>query len=196
MEVGAWNNRAHLGMFQPYQNQTQSGEEDLWEYFPCPFCCIEVEVPFLSSHLQEEHCFDFKNAVCPMCADTPGKDMISHFTIHHSHQIKRRKSHRSSLWNQNSSTVYEDSFSEMAPNRGTVYGTESAADPLLSQFICTVAPINSDLGKVNHTSEMISVSSHDMRSVAHAVENLGEEDLEERVQRVEFVRQMLISTIF
>ena len=51
----------------------------------------------------------------------------------------------------------------MALNQGTVYGMESAADPLLSQFICTVAPINSDLGKVNHTSEMKSVSSHDKR---------------------------------
>jgi Drought induced 19 protein (Di19), zinc-binding len=43
-----------------------AGEEDiLLEYFPCPFCYIEVEVPFLWNHLEEEHCFDFKNAASP-----------------------------------------------------------------------------------------------------------------------------------
>jgi hypothetical protein len=36
---------------------------ELWEYFSCPFCYIEVEVPFICNHLQEEHCFDTRNAV-------------------------------------------------------------------------------------------------------------------------------------
>ena len=40
------------------------GEDDARSYFPCPFCCVEIEVPVLCSHLQEEHCFDLKNAVC------------------------------------------------------------------------------------------------------------------------------------
>ena len=39
------------------------GEDDARSYFPCPFCCVEIEVPVLCSHLQEEHCFDLKNAV-------------------------------------------------------------------------------------------------------------------------------------
>lgn len=43
-----------------------TGEEDILEYFPCPFCYIEVEVPFLWSHLEEEHCFDFRNAASPL----------------------------------------------------------------------------------------------------------------------------------
>jgi hypothetical protein len=38
--------------------------------------------------------------------------------------------------------------------------------------------------------------SFGVRSVADAIENLGEEDLEERLQRIEFVREMLISTVF
>lgn len=31
--------------------------------FPCPFCYVDIEVTTLCIHLQEEHCFDFKNAV-------------------------------------------------------------------------------------------------------------------------------------
>ncbi|KAJ4798348.1 Protein DEHYDRATION-INDUCED 19 [Rhynchospora pubera] len=197
MEVEAWSNRDHLGMYQPYQNHIQSGEEDMWEYFPCPFCYIEVEVPFLCSHLQEEHCFDLKNAVCPMCADNPGKDMISHFTMQHSHLLKRRISHRSSLWNQNTSTVHEvDSFHETASNQGTIFGAEPSPDPLLSQFICTVAPSKADLEKVNNTSKFTSASSNEKRLVTQAVEALGEEDFEERLQRIKFIKEMLISTIF
>jgi len=40
-----------------------SEDGELWEYFPRPFCYIEVEVPFICNHLQEEHCFDTRNAV-------------------------------------------------------------------------------------------------------------------------------------
>lgn len=31
---------------------------------PCPFCYLEIEVHMICSHLQEEHCFEMKNAVC------------------------------------------------------------------------------------------------------------------------------------
>jgi hypothetical protein len=70
---------------------------------------------------------------------------------------QRRKSHRSSFWNHNSSAVYEvDSFREMAPKRG-ICGAESEPDPLLSQFICSVAaPMNTDSANVNNTREVTS----------------------------------------
>lgn len=38
-------------------------EEDVRAWFPCPFCYVEIEIQKLCSHLQEEHCFDLKNAV-------------------------------------------------------------------------------------------------------------------------------------
>lgn len=40
------------------------GDEDARAYFPCPFCYVDIEVHLLCSHLQDEHCFDLKNAVC------------------------------------------------------------------------------------------------------------------------------------
>lgn len=54
-------------MFVYFGNQTDSflneAEEAIRAWFPCPFCYGEIEVPMLCSHLQEEHCFDLKNAV-------------------------------------------------------------------------------------------------------------------------------------
>lgn len=40
------------------------GDDDAKSCFLCPFCYVDIEVPMLCNHLEEEHCFDFKNAVC------------------------------------------------------------------------------------------------------------------------------------
>lgn len=32
-------------------------------WFPCPFCYVDIEVQAICVHLQEEHCFDLRNAV-------------------------------------------------------------------------------------------------------------------------------------
>lgn len=41
----------------------EMGDDDVRAWFPCPFCYVDIEIPALSVHLQEEHCFDLKNAV-------------------------------------------------------------------------------------------------------------------------------------
>lgn len=38
-------------------------EDDAKACFPCPFCYVDIELSVLCSHLQEDHCFDLKNAV-------------------------------------------------------------------------------------------------------------------------------------
>ncbi|OAY69854.1 Protein DEHYDRATION-INDUCED 5 [Ananas comosus] len=179
----------------------QSGEEDLWEYFPCPFCYIDVEVPFLCDHLQEEHCFDTKNAVCPMCADNPGKDMITHFVMQHSHLLKRRRSHKASLWMNDSGPIEKEryeisSFSDVASNSRRRHSAESAPDPLLSSFLCNTNFLDTNSGEVNHESELTSGDSQNRRS-EHCLSNeQRERDLEEKMQRIEFLRQVIASTIF
>lgn len=37
--------------------------DDVRAWFPCPFCYVHIAAGVLCSHLQEEHCFDLKNAV-------------------------------------------------------------------------------------------------------------------------------------
>ncbi|KAM1705991.1 hypothetical protein ACFXTH_027965 [Malus domestica] len=75
------------------------GDDDAKSCFLRPFYYVEIEVPLLCNHLEEEHCFNFKNAVCPLCAANLGKDVIAHFTVHHASSFKhRRKSQKSGLW--------------------------------------------------------------------------------------------------
>ncbi|KAJ8563285.1 hypothetical protein K7X08_031737 [Anisodus acutangulus] len=80
-------------MFVCFGNQTDTHlnedneAEDVRAWFPCPFCNVEIEVPMLCSHMQDEHCFDLKNAVCPICAATLGRDPVVQFSVQHAQSV-------------------------------------------------------------------------------------------------------------
>ncbi|KAF7033818.1 hypothetical protein CFC21_044897 [Triticum aestivum] len=167
---------------------------ELWEYFPCPFCYIEVEMPFICSHLQEEHCFDTRNAVCPICAENLGKDMSAHFRFQHSHLLKRRKPSRpsSSPWPAAAAPPAYDVNPYMMSSRPC---QDPEPDPLLSQFICRgsdnqteTEPGSRDGGSHRHRPS----SAHPTAGVQRPVSRL---ELEERLQRIEFLSGIITSTI-
>ncbi|XP_054805583.1 protein DEHYDRATION-INDUCED 19 homolog 6-like isoform X2 [Prosopis cineraria] len=168
------------------------GDDDTRSYFPCPFCCVEIEVPILCSHLQEEHCFDLKNAVCPLCAANLGKDEIRHFILQHSSSLKRRwKTEKSSIWSGNSAMLQK----KLAANtRGNKH--ESMPDPLLSPFACNVAvptpnSIHQDKrGNNNASSISDSKSGREARGVG------DKKDHEEKRQRAAFLQELVAATIF
>ncbi|KAL6649724.1 hypothetical protein ACP70R_013948 [Stipagrostis hirtigluma subsp. patula] len=129
------------------------GHDEWWEYFPCPFCYTEVEVPFLCDHLQVEHCFDMKNAilfiphddelnyddqteilqVCPICADCLGSDTAAHFRIQHSHLLKRRKPcSKPSLAAENEADEDEEDYIEAPSHCMGRQAPHTTPDPLLS----------------------------------------------------------------
>ncbi|KAF8642202.1 hypothetical protein HU200_067465 [Digitaria exilis] len=181
---------------------------ELWEYFPCPFCYIEVEVPFICNHLQEEHCFDTRNAVCPICANNLGRDMAAHFKVQHSHLLKRRKPSKpcscpaaatKSSSGKGTATYGVNSYFE-EPQHYRMSGRsyqEPAPDPLLSQFICSVEqtdnaiPINGASAE-NVDAELVTPRCSRKEASDDALSKLG---LEERLQRIDFLSEILMSTI-
>ncbi|KAM1285085.1 hypothetical protein ACFX2I_027903 [Malus domestica] len=111
------------------------GDDDAKSCFLRPFYYVEIEVPLLCNHLEEEHCFNFKNAVCPLCAANMRKDVIAHFTVHHASSFKhRRKSQKSGLW-PGSLAMLGKALLE----NGRSYAQESAPDPLLSPCIYNIS---------------------------------------------------------
>ncbi|KAH9289775.1 hypothetical protein KI387_033892, partial [Taxus chinensis] len=42
-------------------------EEDVRPDFPCPYCYEEYDIASLCSHLEDEHSYEAKAAVCPVC---------------------------------------------------------------------------------------------------------------------------------
>nr|XP_043617649.1 protein DEHYDRATION-INDUCED 19 homolog 5-like [Erigeron canadensis] len=162
------NSDNHLGM---------DGDDDVRAWFPCPFCYVEIEIPVFCCHLQEEHCFDLKNAVCPICAANLGKDALSHFTSHHVHSIKRRKSQKSGMWSNGACLTRE------IADRGNIQ--ETAPDPL-SAFLYNV-PL-SELQE-----DQVSSETSDVKSTKEEVEV---KDHEEKRHRAAFIQQLIFSTIF
>lgn len=176
-----------------------AGDDECWEYFPCPFCYTEVEVLFLCDHLQEEHCFDMKNAVCPICADNLGTNTDEHFRNQHSHLLTRRKSSSSSKPSQEAADkdTYEEDDDSYFEAPSYIVGKpvpDYSPDPLLSEFICSfMPPIDSEPGEAKE--DHASPSLVDPRLNQVVMDDASKQDLKDRLRRTEFVKQMVMTTI-
>lgn len=172
-------------------------EDDVRAWFPCPFCYVEIEVPVLCIHLQEEHCFDLKNAVCPICAATLGKDAIGHFMVQHAHSVKRRrKSQKSGL-----SAMISKDFRDLAPFLGSNSlssrhnAQEPAPDPLLSPFLRTTHISEPKDTKLHALSSTLPTSASESTKPSLS-DPLQELDYKERIKQAAFFQELVLSTIF
>lgn len=178
MQAARRSSETHLSL------DDSEGDDDVRPCFPCPFCYVDIELPVLTIHLQDEHCFDAKTAVCPVCAANLGKDMIGHFTVQHSHLLKRRrKSQRSGLWT-NTTAMFGKELRELSSFLGL---TSSNALP--------DAKVDQD--ESTSIGDTVASTSLDTKStVPSAVDGFREQDKEEIRQRAEFVQQLMLSAIF
>ncbi|XP_050220877.1 protein DEHYDRATION-INDUCED 19 homolog 5-like [Mercurialis annua] len=207
MEIDFWpsTNRHHHLSAQLQQAATRyssdnhsliddsDGDDDVRAYFPCPFCYVDIEIHVFCSHLQDEHCFNLKNAVCPLCAANLGKDVIGHFIVQHASSLKRRrKSLKSNPWTGSSAMTNKELSSFLwSSTNGRVNTNEAAPDSLLSPFLGGISHSNI---KVNERDESRKKSAHSASFEISSVDN--EVDSEERRQRATFVQQLIASTIF
>ncbi|XP_073128334.1 protein DEHYDRATION-INDUCED 19 homolog 5-like isoform X1 [Henckelia pumila] len=173
------------------------GDDGVSAWFPCPFCYIEIEVPLLCVHLQEEHCFDLKNAVCPICAANLGKDPTCHFTVQHAHSIKRRRTtEKSGLWSDISTNIVKD-LRELSSRFGTSSlsgSSEPAHDPLLSPFLCTIPlPVDAKDTHKGAISSCVAAAGDTLRSTLS--DEADERSYRERRQHAVFVQELLVSTV-
>ncbi|KAJ7945811.1 Protein DEHYDRATION-INDUCED 19 like [Quillaja saponaria] len=171
------------------------GQDDARSYFPCPFCYMDIEICTFCGHLQEEHCYDLNNAVCPLCAANLGKDAIGHFAIQHSSSLKwRRRSEKSSVWT-GSSAIH----SKKLPTNARGNKLESTTDPLLSPFTSIVPLQNLNSIQLDETSSDSASDISDAKSMETYVDVLDgrdKQDRQERRQKAAFVQELIASTIF
>ncbi|KAG6635089.1 hypothetical protein I3843_11G018400 [Carya illinoinensis] len=166
------------------------GEDDARACIPCPFCYVDIALSMLCSHLQEDHCFDLKCAVCPLCAANLGKDVIGHFIVQHASSLKRRQKYEKSGFLNGNSAMLGKKFRTNA----VVNKQEFAPDPLLSQFINGINVLDP---KVIQQDECFGDDASDVKSIEPSSMDEGhEQDIEERRQKAAFVQQLILSTIF
>ncbi|KAL3835249.1 hypothetical protein ACJIZ3_009985 [Penstemon smallii] len=211
MDVDFWAARVHSAKHLPAVQSSRlnnsgnyhivmedEGDDEVRAWFPCPFCYMEIELSILCLHLQEEHCFDLKNAVCPICAANLGKDALGHFTEQHIHSIKRRKqSQKSGFWSNVSTNIVKDfrELSSFLATNSLSSGNEAAPDPLLSPFLCTTVPITVPKDVQKDISPCVAATSDAAESVTASTQD-ELQDHEERRQQAVFVQELLVSTIF
>ncbi|ONK67969.1 uncharacterized protein A4U43_C05F5730 [Asparagus officinalis] len=173
-----------------------------WDYFPCPYCYVEIEVPVLSTHLLEEHCFDIKNSVCPLCAANPAKDMIEHMTVQHAYFLKRTKSRRANLWCGNPESVGKEPYGHNCFDRGPTEKRGSLSDsvsgPLLSSFVYNLSFTDSKNHREDNSdaAELDPSSLHEQSLDMSLSNQVLEKDYELRSQMAFFAQLMILSTIF
>ncbi|CAK9190173.1 unnamed protein product [Sphagnum troendelagicum] len=66
------------------------GDEDVRPDFSCPYCYEDFDITSLCAHLEDEHCFESKPAICPVCAAKIGTDM-SEMPSHENLREERRR---------------------------------------------------------------------------------------------------------
>ncbi|KAK4766959.1 hypothetical protein SAY86_014710 [Trapa natans] len=176
------------------------GDEDARAYFTCPFCYVETEVNLLCSHLQDGHCFDLKNAACPLCAANLGKEATGHFVAQHTSSLKRRKKSQKYVpWMGASATAGKElSLILWSSATHRKNQNETSPDPLLSPFICNT-PVSGpeEIHQLVGVSEKHSSVALDSKIVQSPLsDEVCGRDYEMGRERAEFVQQLLGSTIF
>lgn len=201
MDADFWDSKFHSSKLLSSGNYVLENSEvndDATTYFTCPFCYVDTELSLLCNHLQEEHCFDVKNAVCPVCALNLGKDVVGHFKVYHASSIKtRRKSQKSGIWG-----FYAGRGSLVGLN--TKNSTNNAngltPDPLLSPFLCGIPYSESKSDGTQescYTDEDLSIleTESSKRTTLDQSEDRDYQDSEELRQRAEFCQQLIFTVI-
>lgn len=184
----------------------EGGEDDLRAEFACPFCDDDFDIVGLCCHVEEEHPVEAKNGVCPICAARVGMDMIGHIMAQHGNFFKtqrRRRFRRGSSGSQSTLSLLRKELREgniqslFGASSYTIASSNTEPDPLLSSFINNL-PV-SDPSREDEP-ETLDVGNVIKAAEENAVEStqpvLSDKDQEEKARRSEFVRGLVMSTIF
>ncbi|XP_059072433.1 protein DEHYDRATION-INDUCED 19 isoform X1 [Cryptomeria japonica] len=188
------------------------GDDDMRADFTCPFCYEDFDITLLCYHLEDEHCLETKNVVCPVCAVKVGRDMVGHITLQHGHLFKmqrRRRFRKGGIASNSTHPFLGKEFREgqLNPLLGSasscvVSASSVAPDPLLSSFVynLSVSETSDEQLKPSMSLEENSMkNSPDVQVMASADSSLTMEErehkFEEERRRAAFVQQLLLSTI-
>lgn len=168
----------------------------------CPFCSEDFDMLGLCCHIDSEHRIEAKTGICPLCATKVRTNMATHVIVQHESILKAlsKKKHQNgrsisaiSLVRKELLSVYlEKKSSHISPSSNTetnqlllsFVGNQQPAKSFHTRQPCTSA--GASLSR-NNLDDHISESSQAFPSM--------DKDQEEKVQRSEFVKGLLFSTI-
>eukprot|EP01018_Ginkgo_biloba_P024023 Gb_18994 [translate_table: standard] len=189
-------------------------DDEMREDFTCPFCYKDFDIGTLCHHIEDEHCYDTYNAVCPVCATKVGKDVVGHITLQHGHlfKIHRRRRLRKGGMPSNSTLSFLGKelregrlqyLLEGASLRAGTHSSRAAPDPLISSFVYNLPiyePEEQRQASFSTEESLTKNSSSSPQVITSAEPSLSAEEqeqkLEEVTERANYVQQLVLSTIF
>jgi hypothetical protein len=186
------------------------GDEDMRAEFSCPYCYEEFDIAALCSHLEEEHCFESRAGMCPVCSAKIAKDMVGHISLQHGQLFKmqrRRRFRRAGIPSNAALSLFGKEIRE-AHLQALLGGTSrssapsSATDVLLSSLVYNISvtetedPPKPAVVVVEQPVKSSSLSQQPKTSVDNLL--TAEERDEKRKHanlRAMFAQQLVLSTL-
>lgn len=190
-------------------------EEELRQEFPCPYCYEEHDIASLCCHLEDEHPFESRATVCPICAMRISRDMLNHITLQHGQLFKlqrRRRIRKVAIPNSQALALLGRDLREAhlqvllgsSGYRSSNSHTPAVApDSLLSSLVLNLpTPEVEDVSKsalstVEDTTKATATSQKWKPSIDAS---LSHEERERRLKqakvRATFMQDLLLSTLF
>lgn len=191
-------------------------EEEVRPDFPCPYCYEEYDIASLCSHLEYEHSFESKVAVCPICSVKVARDMLNHITLQHGHLFKlqrRRRLRRVAIPNSQALSLLGRDLREAhlqvllgggGFRSSNANASNAVTDPFLSSLVlnfpgCDAEEISkSAVSNVEDTTVDNMTSTETWKSSFYS--SLSYEEREQKMKqatvRATFMQDLLLSTLF
>ncbi|XP_043702455.1 protein DEHYDRATION-INDUCED 19-like [Telopea speciosissima] len=191
-------------------------EEEVRPDFPCPYCYEDYDIASLCSHLEDEHPFESKVSVCPICSVKVSRDMLNHITLQHGHLFKlqrRRRLRRVAIPNSQTLSLLGRDLREahlqvLLGGGGYRSSNATASNAVTDSFLSSLV-LNFPSSEADEISKSAVSSAEDI-SVKNVTStpswkssfdsSLSYEEREQKIKqatiRAGFVQDLLLSTLF
>ncbi|PKA59070.1 Protein dehydration-induced 19 [Apostasia shenzhenica] len=192
-------------------------EDEARSEFSCPFCCEDHDISSLCTHLEDEHSFESKVAVCPVCSVKVASDILTHITLQHGNLFKISRCRRlrrlaipssqalSLLGRDLRETHLQVLFGSGAYRSSNPSSSTVAADSYLSALILNIPASEAEDSSKSSFSTAYDFNNKLTTTITQSWKSSFDQSLsyEEREQkrkqatvRAKFVQKLLLSTLF
>ncbi|KAF6155887.1 hypothetical protein GIB67_039218 [Kingdonia uniflora] len=144
-------------------------EEEIRPDFPCPYCFEDYDIISLCSHLEDEHSFESRVTICPICSVKVTRDMLNHITLQHGNLFKmqrRRRLRRVALPNSQSLSLLSRDLREahlqVLLGGGTYRSSNANSSNTLTDSLLSSLVLNFPASETEDVSKSAVTSAEDI----------------------------------
>ncbi|WKA12083.1 hypothetical protein VitviT2T_029509 [Vitis vinifera] len=223
MDSDHWSSRLAVAKRQFMLHQTNKSHSDrlfiddleVEDDIPCPYCYEDHDIASLCSHLEDEHSFESRVAVCPICSVKIARDMLGHITMQHRHLFKlqrRRRLRRVAIPNSQALSLLgrdlREAHLQVLLGGGGYRPSNANASNSLTESLLSSLVLNFPLCEAEEITKSVVPDLEDISGAnsskktwnTSVYSSLSSEEREKKIRqttaRAGFIQDLLISTMF